>query len=396
MFEFIKHNKERAKKRQLYNAIVRNNIKLLKDTLNSGVDPDCCIDDKGHEAVSAKVAIDYDNAEALRLISLYGGKIKDACCAGVTDALFYALESNSVNCALYIASLDDESYYYCPNANGYKNIIVAAVYTGELKVIEAVIDKVKRNDKDFIKLLNPTNSSSPIAVAYSLCRPDIVRLLINNGALAKLRTDDALDCLSNAITLGSYETCKLILDTHENIFKEPKNSKYSNKSKNYPLITACGEYFDNKEAQLKIVELLIERGEGPNSEELFGTDPLISAIHGGNKHVAKLLIEKGANLNGTVSHHPLISSIECDDFDTASLILEKAGDSLIVNKQIGFMLVVSLIEFLKKTNKKSSNVCSTMCTLLYSINKNINVNAIINNIKLGEVKDLKLSDISKQ
>lgn len=395
MFSFIKNRKEKSRKKQVYKAIISNNIKLLKELLNDGADPDYCINDNGFDVLSSKLAIDYDRVEALKLIMLHGGCLSDKCYNGITDALTYALISNSINCALYITSLDLKQEHNYENSGG-NNIITAAVYTENLELVEKVINKVSHNEVEFKKLLNNETRVRPIYAAYSICRPDIVNLLISKGASPKLSNNKVLEYLAIAIENGSYEICKIILENHKHIFKEPKDSRYSSKAMDYPLITACSGSFTNEEDQLKIVNLLIDYGEGPNSEELFGKDPLIHAILAGNKKVAKLLIDRGANLNGTISRHPLLSAVACNDFDTVSLILEKAGEDLICSKKIGFMLVSILLEYIKNSYIVTDNVSNSLRTLIYSINKNINANAIINNIKLGEVKSLKVSDISNR
>jgi len=60
-----------------------------------------------------------------------------------------------------------------------------------------------------------------------------------------------------------------------------------------PLLLTCGKFSSgNKE----LAELLINKGANVNVRDLVGFTPLILSVTGGVSGVAELLIEKGANL----------------------------------------------------------------------------------------------------
>eukprot|EP00919_Chromeraceae_sp_WS-2016_P035372 GHVR01083798.1.p1 GENE.GHVR01083798.1~~GHVR01083798.1.p1 ORF type:complete len:108 (-),score=7.71 GHVR01083798.1:148-471(-) len=77
-----------------------------------------------------------------------------------------------------------------------------------------------------------------------------------------------------------------------------------------------------------------------------GTTPLIRASEGGHTDIARLLIDKGADVNSEDNNGtPLICASKGGHTDIARLLIDKGVD---VNTEVGLELVVScdLIDFL--------------------------------------------------
>lgn len=75
------------------------------------------------------------------------------------------------------------------------------------------------------------------------------------------------------------------------------------------------------------IERLIANGSDPNTSDAFNNTPLSIAAHFGRTDAAKLLLKKGANIDGISGQMtPLQCAIYSDHHDTAKFLLTKSAD----------------------------------------------------------------------
>jgi ankyrin repeat protein len=99
-----------------------------------------------------------------------------------------------------------------------------------------------------------------------------------------------------------------------------------------------------KAAQLKMVKLLLSKGADLNGRNAYGFTPLMAAAFWGETELAKHFIENGADLNTQVKLHPrghvfenfvgftaLMFAIKQNRFDIARLLIENGADTKITS-----------------------------------------------------------------
>ncbi len=156
-----------------------------------------------------------------------------------------------------------------------------------------LITAILNNDPELIELLlakgadvNARGSSdiTPLIVACYDGDTQTARILLEKGADLTSATDDGTTCLLMAVDSGSEETAKLLVQKGAPV-------DAADKAGITPLILAA------QQGQMKMVELLLNAKAKVNVKSVTGLTPLIaSCFKAGNAGVARLLIQKGADV----------------------------------------------------------------------------------------------------
>ena len=135
--------------------------------------------------------------------------------------------------------------------------------------------------------------------------------------------------MESAIQNGDLEKVRKLLDSGANV------NKVNPRTERTPLSFAVS--IDKPE----IAKLLIERGANIHTPDADGATPLLLATqHRNNFEVSNLLIEKGARVNtqNNSGETPLMSAVALDDLKLAKLLIDRGAN---VNKENVFEPVVT-------------------------------------------------------
>ncbi|CAG9986132.1 unnamed protein product [Clonostachys byssicola] len=133
---------------------------------------------------------------------------------------------------------------------------------------------------------------TPLLVAASQGRIDLITLLIGHGADIHARDNDGYGCLHLSARAEHYDVTKLFLDLGISV-----NARANDDAT--PLHGAAVE------GNLGIVKLLISKGADINATKLSGVTPLMRAISYGHITIFRLLLEHGA----TVGKHTYLLNL---------------------------------------------------------------------------------------
>jgi ankyrin repeat protein len=165
---------------------------------------------------------------------------------------------------------------------------------------------------------------------------DIVKLLIDKGADVNAKSSNGWTALMLASETGYIDIAKLLIDKGADV-----NAKSSNGWTALMLASKAGH--------IDIVKLLIDKGVDVNTNRDIGTTALVSASGAGHIDVVKLLIDKGVDVNAKDNHirkvimyaypaHPrkilkrnmgmtaLMSASGAGHIDIAKLLIDKGAD----------------------------------------------------------------------
>ena len=80
------------------------------------------------------------------------------------------------------------------------------------------------------------------------------------------------------------------------------------------------------QTNLDMARLLIDHGAFVNVRFMQNASPLTVAIQSHRTEIARLLIDRGADLNNVNGDSPLMMAFGNHDFDTARLLIQKGAD----------------------------------------------------------------------
>jgi ankyrin repeat protein len=154
-----------------------------------------------------------------------------------------------------------------------------------------MIAALKGNDKVISKLLEyhaeidaiNDHGDSALALAVKSKGVNVTKLLINHGANPTLVGGGHI-ILNIAITNSDLETVQLLLNVQPALDLEKKDDWG-----NAPLLVAAAE------KNMKVVEMLLEKGANANASDVTGVTPLMKGV--GYTRILELLIEHGADVN---------------------------------------------------------------------------------------------------
>ena len=121
-------------------------------------------------------------------------------------------------------------------------------------------------------------------------RVGIVRLLLERGADVSARSKNAFTPLHSAVLNGRLEVARVLLDRDANAKLETKEGETALH------IVSRGEY-DSEEHRLGIARLLLEHGVDVHAPNKYLSTPLHQAAFGGRLEITQLLLDCGANPN---------------------------------------------------------------------------------------------------
>lgn len=313
----------------LFDAIYKNNFEIIKLLLDYGADPNLK-DKKGNTPID--IAIENESNEIIKLLLDHGANKDMKNLEGVTP-LGKAIINDDVEAARLLLQSGAN-----PNEmmNMAPNLIDLAKLRNDLDIIDeirempeligsAVYSAVVRDNYEMVLLLltfgaNPNlgteNGSTPLGAAISKGLIKIVKLLLENGADPNIEDTQFGLPLNIALDIKSIELVKLLLEKGAAPLKEVLNKSLSKAS-----------FLGNAEA----VRILLEYGANPNGTEDNSTGflsiPLLNVSEGDNDIVVDLL-NAGAdpNIINSLGQTPLTSAIRNKDPERVQLLLNAGAD----------------------------------------------------------------------
>jgi ankyrin repeat protein len=155
-----------------------------------------------------------------------------------------------------------------------------SVRNDDLATLRALVKDHGANVKD-------PRGQTPLMFAAAFGSLEAMRLLISSGADAKAESDTGVTALHWCA--GDVAKVRLLLDQGADVNKASRIGRT-------PLLVAAGTY-----GTLETIKLLLQKGAEVNVVDSAGFTPLNAAANVDNTAVAKLLIEKGANLEAKTS-----------------------------------------------------------------------------------------------
>lgn len=155
-----------------------------------------------------------------------------------------------------------------------------SVRNDELATLRALVKDNGANVKD-------ARGQTPLMFAAAFGSLEAVKFLISSGADAKAESEAGVTALHWCT--GDAAKVRLLLDRGADVNKASRLGRT-------PLLVAAGTY-----GTLETVKLLLQKGADVNVVDSAGFTPLNAAANVNNTAVAKLLIEKGANLEAKTS-----------------------------------------------------------------------------------------------
>ena len=158
-------------------------------------------------------------------------------------------------------------------------------------VSERFYQSVRNDDLPTVRVLVKDNGANvkdargqtPLMIAAAFGSLEAMKLLIASGADAKAESDAGVTALHWCT--GDVAKVRLLLDQGADVNKASRLGRT-------PLLVAAETY-----GTLETVRLLLQKGADVNVVDSAGITPLIAAAYVDNTAVAKLLIEKSANLD---------------------------------------------------------------------------------------------------
>ena len=232
------------------------------------------------------------------------------------EQLFKELESGKENDALIlIAKGADVNYIGVPS--GYTPLMLAAVY-GMKDVVAALLNKGAEVNYKW------ANGQTPLMVASFGGKNEIVEMLLKKGADVNARSMEGYIVYTalTAAIYGGYANTASILIKHGadvNAHKEGGMSELR-----MAMI---------QKNRRECVDLLLQSGAVMRAEGQEGVDNLYAAGMGGYAHIVKLLVERGANVNGRTAPSdpstettPLIAAVDGGSLEAVKILLEHGSD----------------------------------------------------------------------
>ncbi len=176
--------------------------------------------------------------------------------------------------------------------------------------------------------------------------PDITRLLLDGGANPDVQDREDNTPLLIAARYGKVENVRLLLakGASPNI-----ENKYGSDPL-YEVVTQIDLSKSKKKKILSIAKMLLERGAAPNKRDGDGRTPIYRAVLAGNPEIVSLLLAHGAkpNIKDDNGTTPLSKTY---DFDTMKILLEAGADPNVPANKGGPML----LEYWQNTLREMKN-----------------------------------------
>ncbi|MDQ3742969.1 MAG: ankyrin repeat domain-containing protein [Acidobacteriota bacterium] len=183
--------------------------------------------------------------------------------------------------------------------------------------VSALLQAVYRGHGEIVSLLLATGIELDIFEAAATGRAERVRALLKSKpALANAFTPDGFTPLGLAAFFGHLDAVKVLLDGGAQV-----NVSSRNALKAVPLRSAAVA------GHLDIAQLLVARGADVNARGEGGQTPLHEVAGGGRIEFARLLLDHGADVNarGDDGKTPLTVAIENKQTEMANFLRSRGG-----------------------------------------------------------------------
>ena len=187
--------------------------------------------------------------------------------------------------------------------------LLLAAQNGHVEIVSFLIEKGGNVNTSDAK------GNTPIILSSGHGKLPVVKLLVKNGADIKSRNNEGINAYTAALAKGYAEITDMLKVSEDET------------DINLELIDAANH------ANTKKVRTLLAKGANPNTE-LLSIDkqkkafPLIIAIKNSSKEITQALLENGANPNISDfdAHTPLIYAAEQGNLEIVKLLLAKGAD----------------------------------------------------------------------
>jgi ankyrin repeat protein len=200
-----------------------------------------------------------------------------------------------------------------PNPKGTTPALVAAAYYGRKAMTELLLARgADPNAKDLVLL-----HGTALMAAVSASHIEVVRVLLEHGALPNERISTNNAPLHIASAKGNVDLARLLLDKGADVNLVSDQSIGSNQYTGTPLMAAVrGRHLD-------VAKLLLAYKADPNINSSIGSGALRLAISNVDVETAELLLKNGANANADES---LREAVIQGDTDLVRLLAKYGAD----------------------------------------------------------------------
>eukprot|EP01064_Diplonema_japonicum_P025421 TRINITY_DN36845_c0_g1_i1.p1 TRINITY_DN36845_c0_g1~~TRINITY_DN36845_c0_g1_i1.p1 ORF type:complete len:388 (+),score=89.96 TRINITY_DN36845_c0_g1_i1:37-1200(+) len=251
-------------------------LEVVQLLLSSGIDVDCgsAVDESSLQRTALMTAAHecrYDIVEAL-LKSGADITLRDA--AGET-ALTLGVESPDITRLLLKHGIDVN----CKDWYGMTALMYAIV-NSNLETTQILLDYGAHiNDKD-------NDGITPLMHAVESGRVEDVAFALSKGALPDEEDNNGVTALMRAAKASSLAITRLLLKQNVDVNATSVTGK-----------TALTHAVSENTCNIKVVQLLLDQGCGPNTKECFtGTTPLMHAVQRGHIETVECLAKAGSDV----------------------------------------------------------------------------------------------------
>lgn len=151
-----------------------------------------------------------------------------------------------------------------------------------------------------INCISSSEGSTPLLEASRYNNSEFIKFLLEKGANVNAQDKMGWSPLLVAIKSGNYDVAQVLIEHGADVFVEDKLSQ----NQNLLDMVASGWNWNQKqisdEDQVKLCNLLIDKGINADITDQNGFTPLMQAVNYGNAKLVETLIKKGANVKAKI------------------------------------------------------------------------------------------------
>ncbi len=206
---------------------------------------------------------------------------------------------------------------------GLNAYLISALVSGENEVVKTLLQKGV--DVNKAPESGEFKGKPPILISAELNKPDILAMLIEQGANVEQKGPDGKTPFITAFEKGNRAAMEVLAAKGANV-----NAK--GQFENTPLIIAT------QKKDLEMVEFLLENRADPNAEGAFFKTALDFAVKNGDLKTTEALLNKGADINRRARSDgktPLMTAAELGNKEMVELLLKHEAD-MTIQDNIGY------------------------------------------------------------